>query len=99
LQAVDGKLTGTVADPILGQDAKVAALTRISAEHDIEPDAALTVGDGANDVPMLKAAGLGVAVHAKPTVREQVPVQINHGDLTGLLYLQNVARDEFVTSH
>ena len=95
----EGRLTGTVAEPILGKDAKVAALNRLTARRGISPAAALTVGDGANDVPMLKAAGLGVALHAKPAVREQVGVQVNHGDLTALLFLQNVARDEFVTSH
>jgi phosphoserine phosphatase len=94
-----GMLTGTVAEPILGRDAKVAALKRISAARGVSVADAITVGDGANDVPMLKAAGLGVALHAKPAVREQVAVQLNHSDLTGLLFLQNVARDEFVTSH
>ncbi len=99
LQHADGRLTGKVAEPILGRDAKVAALQRISSARGLTLGDAITVGDGANDVPMLKAAGLGVALHAKPAVREQVPVQLNHANLAGLLYLQNVARDEFVTSH
>jgi len=92
----DGRLTGKVAEPILGRDAKVAALNRIAADLGISPAEALTVGDGANDVPMLKAAGLGVALHAKPAVRAQVPVQINHGNLTALLFLQGIARAQFV---
>jgi phosphoserine phosphatase len=92
-----GKLTGKVAEPILGRDAKVAALNRIAADLGVSPADALTVGDGANDVPMLKAAGLGVALHAKPAVRAQVPVQVNHGNLTALLFLQGIPRSEFVS--
>lgn len=91
-----GRLTGKVAEPILGRDAKVAALNGIAADLGISPAEALTVGDGANDVPMLKAAGLGVALHAKPAVRAQVPVQINHGNLTALLFLQGIPRAQFV---
>ena len=93
-----GKLTGKVAEPILGRDAKVAALNRIAADLGVSPVDALTVGDGANDVPMLKAAGLGVALHAKPAVRAQVPVQVNHGNLTALLFLQGIHRDEFAAA-
>lgn len=92
-----GKLTGKVAEPILGRDAKVAALNRIAADLGVSPAEALTVGDGANDVPMLKAAGLGVALHAKPAVRDQVPVQVNHGNLTALLFLQGIPRADFVS--
>ncbi|MEE4236323.1 MAG: phosphoserine phosphatase SerB [Anderseniella sp.] len=92
-----GKLTGKVAEPILGRDAKVTALNRIASGLGISPAEALTVGDGANDVPMLKAAGLGVALHAKPAVRAQVPVQVNHGNLTALLFLQGIPRSEFVS--
>jgi phosphoserine phosphatase len=58
---------------------------------------AVTVGDGANDMAMLGAAGLGVAFHAKPVVNAEIPVQIRHGDLTALLYLQGYRRDEFVS--
>ena len=57
---------------------------------------AIAVGDGANDLPMLKAAGLGVAFRAKPAVAAEVPARINHGDLTALLYLQGYRRSEFV---
>ncbi len=91
-----GILSGRVQMPILGKDAKVAQLNRISAARGINPADAIAVGDGANDVPMLKAAGLGVALHAKPNVQEAVDIKINHGDLTSLLYLQGYVREEFV---
>jgi phosphoserine phosphatase len=93
----DGKvLAGTVGLPILGKEAKLATLERLSQERGITAADALTVGDGANDLPMLKAAGLGVAFHAKPTVAAQVAARIDHGDLTALLYLQGYRRSDFV---
>lgn len=95
LHVTDGKLAGTVAEPILGKEAKLAALTEITARQGITPAEALAVGDGANDLPMLKAAGTGVALHAKPTVQAQCEVRVNHGDLTALLYLQGYSRDAF----
>lgn len=91
----DGLLTGEVGLPILGQQAKVDALHRISSSLGISADDVLAVGDGANDIPMLLKAGMGVALHAKPKVREQARFTIDHGDLTALLYLQGYARDEF----
>ena len=93
----DGKLTGEAVEPILGREAKVLALQEISARLEIGPEAAVAVGDGANDLGMLQAAGCGVALHAKPVVAAQAPVRIDNGDLTALLYLQGIARDEFVT--
>ncbi len=95
----DNLLTGEVADPVLGRDAKVAALKRIAATFGFSMDEAMAVGDGANDIPMLQSAGTGVAIHAKPTVKQQVDVQIDHGDLTALLYLQGFSRDEFARHH
>ena len=89
-------LAGTVADPILGREAKLARLNALSAEHDIPLAAALAVGDGANDLDMIKAAGLGVALHAKPVVAAEAQVRIDHGDLTALLYLQGYSDEEFV---
>jgi phosphoserine phosphatase len=83
----DGRIVG-VAEPILDRDAKLAALREFAAARSLTPEDAIAVGDGANDVPMLQAAGLGVAFRAKPTVRDQVPVQVSHADLTALLYLQ-----------
>ncbi|MGB5838197.1 MAG: phosphoserine phosphatase SerB [Albidovulum sp.] len=90
-----GKLTGEVAMPILGREAKVAALNEISAKLGIGHDAVMAVGDGANDLGMLGLAGAGVALHAKPTVAAQCSIRINHGDLTALLYIQGYAISEF----
>ncbi len=92
LVEVDGHLTGAVARPILGRDAKVEALEKLAGD----PQEAIAVGDGANDLGMIERAGLGVALHAKPVVAAAAPVQINHGDLTALLFLQGYGRDEFV---
>jgi phosphoserine phosphatase len=96
LLSADGKLTGEVADPILGGDAKRHALRGISVRLGLAPHETLAVGDGANDLPMLEAAGLGVAYRAKPTVAAKAHARIDHGDLTALLYAQGVAEDEFV---
>ena len=93
----DGRLTGEVARPILGRDAKVAALQEIAARLGITPDDAIAVGDGANDLGMLGLAGFGVALHAKPSVQAQTDLRVNHGDLTALLYLQGYRRAEFVS--
>lgn len=89
-------LSGTVEPPILGKEAKLATLKELAARHGLTPADALTVGDGANDLPMLQAAGMGVAFHAKPAVAAQVPARIDHGDLTALLYLQGYRRRDFV---
>jgi len=91
-----GKLTGEVAEPILGKAAKVQALEEISARLGLTPEQAIAVGDGANDLGMLGLAGAGVALHAKPSVAAQCDIRINHGDLTALLYLQGYTREEFV---
>lgn len=95
LLAEGGVLTGTVAEPILGKEAKLQALQEITARLGIAPADALAVGDGANDLPMLLAAGMGVALHAKSKVQAECPVRVNHGDLTALLYLQGYGREEF----
>ncbi len=95
LLAEDGKLAGTVADPILGKEAKLMALKEITSQLGITPFEAIAVGDGANDLPMLLAAGTGVALHAKPRVQTECEVRVNHGDLSALLYLQGYCRDEF----
>ncbi len=91
-----GRLSGSVAEPILGRAAKVDALREISARRGLTPDQVMAVGDGANDLGMLGLAGAGVALHAKPSVAAQCDIRINHGDLTALLYLQGYARDEFL---
>jgi phosphoserine phosphatase len=94
---LDGEvLAGTVAEPILGKQAKLSRLLTLAAFHDIPMAETLAVGDGANDLDMIKAAGLGVALHAKPVVAAEAQVSIDHGDLTALLYLQGYADEEFV---
>ena len=94
----DGRLTGKVGMPILGKDAKVESLLRICSVHGLSQTDVLAVGDGANDIPMLQAAGMGVALHAKPKVQEQAGFVVNHGDLTALLYLQGYSWETFVKS-
>jgi phosphoserine phosphatase len=94
---IDGRdLAGTVTRPILGKEAKLATLRRLCDERGLGLADSITVGDGANDLPMLKAAGLGVAFHAKPIVAAEVPARIRHGDLTSLLYLQGYHRSDFI---
>ncbi|MFN3953845.1 MAG: phosphoserine phosphatase SerB [Pararhodobacter sp.] len=95
LLADDGRLTGKVAEPILGRQAKVDALEEITARLGIGAEAVMAVGDGANDLGMLHRAGAGVALHAKPSVAAQCALRINHGDLTALLYLQGYAVTDF----
>jgi phosphoserine phosphatase len=96
LQIRDGRLTGTVAEPILGRAAKVQALEEVSARLGIGEDQVLAVGDGANDLGMLGRADAGVALHAKPVVAAESALRVNHGDLTALLFLQGYERAEFV---
>jgi phosphoserine phosphatase len=89
-------LTGEVAEPILGSEAKLAALEREVAALGIDFADTLAVGDGANDLSMIARAGLGVAYHAKPIVAEAAAARIDHADLTALLYLQGYRDDEIV---
>lgn len=91
-----GRLTGEVAEPILGRAAKVAALEALGGQG-IAAAEVLAVGDGANDLDMLARAGMGVALHARPAVAARADIRINHGDLTALLYLQGYTREEFRT--
>ncbi|UWM73863.1 phosphoserine phosphatase SerB [Rhizobium sp. WSM4643] len=91
-----GILSGFVAEPILGKQAKVDALNEISARLGISPEEAIAVGDGANDLGMLQLAGAGVALHAKPAVAAEAQMRINHGDLTALLYIQGYRKTDFV---
>ncbi len=90
-----GFLTGTVAEPILGREAKAAALTEIAARLGDSVEDAIAVGDGANDLDMLALAGTGVALHAKPSVAAKARFRIDHADLTALLYMQGYARSDF----
>lgn len=95
LDVADGMLAGTVREPILGKEAKLAALVELRARFGLAREETMAVGDGANDLAMLGEAGLGVALHAKPAVAAAAHVRIDHGDLTALLYLQGYAQDEF----
>lgn len=94
----DGKLTGEVLEPILGRSAKLNTLTRLRDEKGLEPSDVLAVGDGANDIKMIEAAGLGVAFHGSDSLRKQANACIDHGDLTALLYIQGFRKSEFVLS-
>ena len=89
-------LTGTVAAPIVGKATKLARLKALVDERGIWMDETLAVGDGANDLDMIKASGLGVAFRAKPAVAAQADARIENGDLTALLYLQGYMEDEIV---
>lgn len=88
LEVEGDRLTGRLIGEIVTRETKVALLHRRAAERGVPPAATLTVGDGANDLPMLLAAGLGVGFRAKPAVRRAAPARIDHADLTALLYLQ-----------
>jgi phosphoserine phosphatase len=91
-----GRFTGAVAEPILGRDAKLDTLMELRERFGLAAEDTLVVGDGANDLLMIEAAGLGVAYHAKPIVAEAALARIDHGDLTALLYAQGYRREEFV---
>ena len=91
------KLLGTVAEPILGREAKLEALEHATHVARLHLAETLAVGDGANDLAMIGRAGLGVAYHAKPIVAETASARIDHGDLTTLLYLQGYREEEIQT--
>jgi phosphoserine phosphatase len=92
-----GALTGQVGEPILGKEAKLAALQAEAADLGIGLEETLAVGDGANDLAMIEAAGLGVAYRAKPIVAAEADAKVDHADLTALLYFQGYRADSFVT--
>ena len=93
----DGKFTGEVREPILGRETKLATLVELREAFELDEIDTLVVGDGANDLGMIQAAGLGVAYHAKPAVSAAAAARIDHGDLTALLYAQGFRREEFVS--
>jgi phosphoserine phosphatase len=95
LAAEGGRLLGTVLGPVLGAEGKRLALIDAAAERGLRLDETLAVGDGANDVPMLKEAGLGIAYHAKPAAAAAADARIVHNDLTALLYAQGWGRSEW----
>jgi phosphoserine phosphatase len=90
-------LSGLAGEPILGREAKLAALLEEAEALGLPLAETLAVGDGANDLAMIEAAGLGVAYRAKPIVSAQADAKIDHADLTALLYFQGYRADEFVT--
>ncbi len=92
------KLTGEVAEPILDRHGKVAALREAAEGRGLAPADAVAVGDGANDLEMVRAAGLGVAYRAKAILRDAAAASVDHGDLTALLYLQGYRRQELTTA-
>ncbi len=98
LEIEGGKLTGTVTKPIVDSSTKETTLLGAMAELGLEPEQTMAVGDGANDLAMIRKAGLGVAYHAKPIVAAAAGARIDHGDLTALLYAQGIARAEWVTA-
>jgi phosphoserine phosphatase len=94
----DGEtLSGAVHEPILGREAKLAALREEAAALGVPPSAAIAIGDGANDLAMIEAAGLGVAYRAKPVVAAQAAARIDHADLTAVLYFQGYAFEDFAS--
>jgi phosphoserine phosphatase len=96
LEFAEDRLTGTVQKPIVDKNRKLGRLNELMAERNLAPTQTLAVGDGANDLPMITAAGMGVALHAKPVVAAEAPFRIDHGDLSALLYLQGYPEDDFV---
>jgi phosphoserine phosphatase len=92
----DGALTGQVGEPILGREAKLAALREEAGALDLDLAKTLAIGDGANDLAMIEAAGLGVAYRAKPIVAAQADAKVDHADLTALLYFQGYRAEQFV---
>ncbi len=90
------RLSGRVGEPILGPESKLAALTELAERHGLALAGSAAIGDGANDLDMVRAAGLGVAYRGKPLLRQAARFRIDHGDLTALLYLQGYRRDEFI---
>ena len=98
LQLDGDGLAGSVAEPILGREAKLATLRELRARFRLDPSDVMAVGDGANDLAMLGEAGIGVAYRAKPAVAAAAHARVDHADLSALLYLQGYAASEFVTA-
>jgi phosphoserine phosphatase len=92
----EGKLTGDISFPIVNSQTKLNTLIAITRENNISIKDTMAVGDGANDIPMIENAGIGVAFRAKPKVKKAAPFIIDHSDLKGLLYLQGYHADEII---
>ena len=98
LEIADGKLGGTVRRPIVGADAKRETLLEEIAALSLKPEETMAVGDGANDIPMIQTAGLGIAYHAKPKTAAAAGARVDHRDLHALLFVQGYARKDWVTT-
>lgn len=96
LEFEGGRLTGRIPPPLIDPQAKVDTLRRLAHERALPTAATLAIGDGSNDIPMLKEAGLGIAFQGKPKVKQEIAVWLDYAGPTGLLYLQGFRRDEFV---
>ncbi|MBT3305567.1 MAG: phosphoserine phosphatase SerB [Alphaproteobacteria bacterium] len=92
-----GRLTGQVIEPVLRPEDKLNALIELSSEHGVPISQTLAIGDGANDVPMIRAAGLGIAYRGKPITKQATDAHLDHTDLTSALFAQGYRRSEFVT--
>jgi phosphoserine phosphatase len=97
-ETADGRLTGRVIEPILDKDAKYRTLTEFAQQRQIPLAETLAIGDGANDVPMIKAAGLGVAYQGKPVAKSAANAVIDHTDLRAALFMQGYRSGEFTSS-
>jgi phosphoserine phosphatase len=98
LERVGGKIAGTVRPPIVTRDSKRETLLALAAEFGVSPGETIAVGDGANDLPMLAAAGIGIAFRAKPSVAGAARWRLDHADLTGVLYAQRYRKEEIICS-
>ncbi|MFO1075450.1 MAG: phosphoserine phosphatase SerB [Geminicoccaceae bacterium] len=96
LAITEGRIIGKIAGRVFGPTGKLDTLRRLRVELGLDASATLAVGDGANDLPMIEAAGLGVAFHPHARLRDHADACIDHGDLTAVLFLQGYRRDEFV---
>jgi phosphoserine phosphatase len=96
LEFDDDRLTGTVTKPIVDKNTKRERLLALATERNLPLSQTIAVGDGANDLDMIRIAGFGVALHAKPAVAAEAGYRIDHGDLTALLYLQGYSDEEIV---
>jgi len=97
LDIKDGRLTGNVLDPIVDSTTKINSLIEFREKAGLKPHEVMAIGDGANDIPMIQEAGLGIAYHAKPAAAKAADIIIRHSDLTSLLFLQGYSDAEFVT--
>lgn len=96
LEVEAGRLTGTVREPILGREAKRQSLLDLATANGIPLAETMAIGDGANDLDMIRASGLGIAYRAKPVVAEAAHARLDHSDLSAALYLQGYRETELL---